>query len=202
MNHMIHIAAVTQVRLDTEGRAYYRLKRAEGKKPMEAMRCLKRRLSDGIYRQLIADQQRPGAAKRGAGPGGRCGASDESSAVDLPLHIDTSDQSLPGPAHPTLPGHQAACEPLRGVGSSLIAPTRRSRQGGAPHWTNDLDGDKRRRTPGGAETALLTTERSRNDARCTGYLCGRVSIVRLPSRRGARGSAMDARRRQSLPANR
>ena len=65
MNHMIHIAAVTQIRLDTEGRAYYRRKRAEGKKPMEAMRCLKRRTSDSIYRQLIADQQRPGAAKRG-----------------------------------------------------------------------------------------------------------------------------------------
>src|SRR5450631_2566961 len=104
MNHMIHIAAVTQVRLDTEGRAYYRRKRAEGKKPMEAMRCLKRRISDGIYRQLIADQQRPGAVKRGAGPGGHCGASQESSAVDLLPHIDTSDQPLPGPAHPTLPG--------------------------------------------------------------------------------------------------
>ena len=33
MNHMIHIAAVTQLRLDTDGRAYYRRKRAEGKKP-------------------------------------------------------------------------------------------------------------------------------------------------------------------------
>ncbi|MEJ7706733.1 MAG: transposase [Nocardioidaceae bacterium] len=36
MNHMIHIAAVTQIRLDTDGRAYYRGKRADGKKPMEA----------------------------------------------------------------------------------------------------------------------------------------------------------------------
>jgi transposase len=31
MNHMIHIAAVTQLRLDTEGRSYYRRKRADGK---------------------------------------------------------------------------------------------------------------------------------------------------------------------------
>ena len=30
MNHMIHIAAVTQLRLDTDGRTYYRRKRAEG----------------------------------------------------------------------------------------------------------------------------------------------------------------------------
>ena len=43
MNHMIHIAAVTQLRHDDEGRTYYRRKRGEGKKPMEAMRCLKRR---------------------------------------------------------------------------------------------------------------------------------------------------------------
>jgi len=40
MNHMLHIAAVTQIRLDTEGRAYYRHKRAADKKPMEALRCL------------------------------------------------------------------------------------------------------------------------------------------------------------------
>ena len=33
MNHMLHIAAVTQIRLDTEGRAHYRRKRAEGKDP-------------------------------------------------------------------------------------------------------------------------------------------------------------------------
>ena len=97
MNHVIHIAAVTQLRLDTEGRAYYRRKRAEGKKPLEAMRCLKRRISDAIYRQLVADAQRAGT-----GPGGHCGASQESSAVDLPPHIDTSDQPLPGPAKPTL----------------------------------------------------------------------------------------------------
>ncbi len=99
MNHMIHIAAVTQLRLDTDGRAYYRRKRAEGKKPLEALRCLKRRISDAIYRQLLADAQR----LDGTGPGGHCGASQESSAVDLPPHIDTSDQPLPGPAAPTLP---------------------------------------------------------------------------------------------------
>jgi transposase len=102
MNHMIHIAAVTQIRLDTEGRAYYRRKRAEGKKPLEAMRCLKRRISDALYRQLLADQQRVAGAEPGAGPGGHCGASQESSAVDLPPHIDTSDQPLPGPATTTL----------------------------------------------------------------------------------------------------
>ncbi|MGH8892605.1 MAG: transposase, partial [Actinomycetes bacterium] len=97
MNHMIHIAATTQIRLDTDGRAYYRRKLAAGKTRMEAMRCLKRRISDALYRQLVAD-----ARTNGTGPGGHCGASYESSAVDLPPHIDTSDQPLPGPAEPTL----------------------------------------------------------------------------------------------------
>jgi transposase len=106
VNHVIHIAAVTQIRLDTEGRAYYRRKRAEGKKPMEAMRCLKRRISDAIYRQLVADAQRVESAD----PGGHCGASLTSSAVDLPPLIDTSDQPLPGPAATTLRRTSTASE--------------------------------------------------------------------------------------------
>lgn len=92
MNHMIHIAAITQLRSDAEGRAYYRRKRAAGKKPQEEIRCLKRRISDAIYKQLVAD-----SVSAGADPRGRCGASQESSAVDLPPHIDTSDQPLPDP---------------------------------------------------------------------------------------------------------
>ena len=91
MNHVLHIVAVTQLRLDTEGRAYYRRKRAEGKKPMEAMRCLKRRISDTNYRQLVADAQRASET----GPGGHCGATQESSAVDLPPHIDSNDWNQP-----------------------------------------------------------------------------------------------------------
>jgi transposase len=106
MNHMIHIAAISQIRIDTLGRIYYRRKLAAGKTKLEALRCLKRRISDAIYRQLVADAKR--AALAGAtdavdtDPGGQCGASQESSAVDLPPHIDTSDQPLPGPAQPTL----------------------------------------------------------------------------------------------------
>ena len=99
---MIHIAALTQVRLDTEGRTYYRVKRAAGKKHKEALRCLKRRISDAIYRQLLADAHLAAGRGLGASPGGHCGASQESSAVDLPPHIDTSDQPLPGPADKTL----------------------------------------------------------------------------------------------------
>jgi transposase len=101
INHMIHIAAVTQLRHTPEGQAYYRRKRAAGKKPMEAMRCLKRRIADAIYRQMVADAQ-PALLEPGAGPGGHCGASLTSSAADFHPLIDTSDQPLPGPADTTL----------------------------------------------------------------------------------------------------
>jgi transposase len=107
-NHVLHIAAVSQIRLDTEGRAYYRRKLAAGKTRMEAIRCLKRRISDAVYRQLLADAQVAENQDLGTGPGGHCGASLTSSAVDLPPHIDTSDQPLPGPAQQTLqPRRQA-----------------------------------------------------------------------------------------------
>lgn len=120
MNRMIHIAATTQIRLDTEGRAYYRRKIAAGKTRMEAMRCLKRRISDAVFRQLIADAAADNQ-NVDTGPGGQCGASLKSSAVDLPPHIDTSDQPLPGPADPTLPPRQptrkaAAKETLKRAG--------------------------------------------------------------------------------------
>ena len=102
-NHMIHIAAACQIRLDTPGRAYYRRKIASGKRPLEAMRCLKRRISDAIYRQLVADAKAALAIDADAGPGGHRGASQESSAAGSNPHTDASDQPLPGPAPTTLP---------------------------------------------------------------------------------------------------
>jgi transposase len=103
MNHVIHIAAATQIRLDTPGRAYYRRKLAAGKTRAEAMRCLKRRISDAIYRQLLADAKVQGTEGADAGPGGHCGASLQSSAAGFHPHTSTSDQPLPGPAPTTLP---------------------------------------------------------------------------------------------------
>jgi len=55
LNHAIHIAAVTQLRHDTNGRTYYDRKIAEGKTPKEAIRALKRRISDAVYRALTLD---------------------------------------------------------------------------------------------------------------------------------------------------
>jgi transposase len=53
LNHAIHMIAVTQVRNDTPGRAYYLRKQAEGHSRKEGMRSLKRRISDAVYRQLM-----------------------------------------------------------------------------------------------------------------------------------------------------
>jgi transposase len=58
LNHAIHIAAVTQLRHDTNGRIYFDKKIGEGKTPKEALRALKRRISDAVYRALIADTRR------------------------------------------------------------------------------------------------------------------------------------------------
>ena len=55
LNHAIHMAAVTQVRNDTPGRAFYLRKQAEGKTRKEAMRALKRHISDAVYHRLIDD---------------------------------------------------------------------------------------------------------------------------------------------------
>jgi transposase len=55
LNHAIHIAALGQISHDTPGRGYYLAKQADGKSRKEAMRCLKRRISDAAYRQLRAD---------------------------------------------------------------------------------------------------------------------------------------------------
>jgi hypothetical protein len=54
----MHIAALTQIRNDTPGRAYYHRKIDEGKSKKEAMRALKRKISDAVYRQLIVDAAR------------------------------------------------------------------------------------------------------------------------------------------------
>jgi transposase len=55
LNHALSMMAMVQVRRPSAGQAYYRRKLAEGKSPKEALRCLKRRLSDAVYRCLAAD---------------------------------------------------------------------------------------------------------------------------------------------------
>jgi transposase len=59
LNHALHGAAITQIRnRHSPGRGYYDRKLAEANTPKEAIRALKRRLSDIAWRHLIADAQR------------------------------------------------------------------------------------------------------------------------------------------------
>jgi hypothetical protein len=78
LNHAIHMAAITQIRHPhSPGYAYYQRKLTEGKTKKEAIRALKRRISDALYERLVAD------AERHAGPGGQTGTTAEADAADL-----------------------------------------------------------------------------------------------------------------------
>ena len=130
LNHVLHIAAIAQIRLDTDGRRYYRRKLDEAKTRKEARRCLKRRLSDMVYRQLVADARltdhdAAAAAEHDAeaGSGGHSGASLTSSAADLhtPV-IGSSDKPQPEPAAPTLPRTRTPANPRA---TSAPQPSRR-----------------------------------------------------------------------------
>ena len=64
LNYALHMVAVCQARSDARGGAYYRKKIAEGKSHKEALRCLKRRVCDAVFRSLQEDSQ--AASRRAA----------------------------------------------------------------------------------------------------------------------------------------
>jgi transposase len=126
LNHAIHMAAVTQVRhRHSQGRAYYDKKLAEGKTPKEALRALKRQISNAIFACLQADARR--AAARAEGPGGQPGNDSAACAAGSHPGRRLFGQATPGPGHhPTT----AAASPPPGpagargrAGHSSIAAT-------------------------------------------------------------------------------
>jgi transposase len=56
INSALHMIAITQARGSGEGAAYYAQQLAAGKTVKEALRLLKRRISDRVYRALLADE--------------------------------------------------------------------------------------------------------------------------------------------------
>jgi len=94
INRVLHIMATVQLRNPTQGRAYYDRRKADGKTSMEAMRCVKRRLSDIVYRHMVADA----ITHMVTGPGGQRGTATDSSAAGLHPNAGTSEKPLPGPA--------------------------------------------------------------------------------------------------------
>ena len=131
LNHAIHMAAVTQIRYQhSPGRAYYDKKIAEGKTSKEALRALKRKISDAIYKHLKADAAR--AASSGQGPGGHPGNGSSASVAGSHPERRLFGQATPGPA-PTLrrpDPAEAACRAQHGQAPGLPAlPAPRGRRG-------------------------------------------------------------------------
>jgi transposase len=100
LNHAAHMTAVTQIRYPhTQGRAYYDKKIAEGKTAKEALRALKRQVSDAFYKHLKAD------AARASSPGGQAGNDSVASAAGShpktpalrPRHSRTKTDPTPTP---------------------------------------------------------------------------------------------------------
>ena len=98
LNHAIHMVAITQIRhRHSDGRAYYDKKLAEGKTPKEALRALKRQISNAIFACLQADARR--AAARGKDPGGQQGNNCVASAAGSHPRHRLFGQATPGPGH-------------------------------------------------------------------------------------------------------
>jgi transposase len=62
LNHALHMMALTQARHDPRARAYLERRRAEGRTQRDAVRALKRHLSDAVYQQLRRDAELGSAA--------------------------------------------------------------------------------------------------------------------------------------------
>jgi transposase len=98
LNHAIHMAAISQIRhKHSQGRTYYEKKVAEGKTHKEALRALKRRISDAIYAALVADARQATSAGT-KGPGGQPGNLSVSRAAGSHPERRLFGQATPGPA--------------------------------------------------------------------------------------------------------
>ena len=145
LNHAIHMAAVTQIRhRHSPGRAYYDRKIAEGHSGKEAIRALKRRISDAIYARLRDDATRT-TGLNSTGPGGHSRNDTETCAAGSHPEHRLFGQATPEPAttlRPTAqPGspHEAETQPRHDPKEPLDKQRGLDRSG--PAW---LDGGPRR----------------------------------------------------------
>ena len=102
------MAAITQLRhKHSQGRAYYDKKVAEGKTHKEALRSLKRKISDAIFARLQADARQA----REKGPGGQPGNGSDSSAAGSHPERQLFGPATPGPDTTIRPGTTAGTPP-------------------------------------------------------------------------------------------
>ncbi len=162
--HALHMMAVTQIRCPTTpGRLYYERKRAEGKTPEEALRCLKRRLPGLACRQLPAD---------------RHGTIEECGSPTAPRPTRPASTSPASRSHRAAPRSRPACHP---------APA------GSSRWTGKTAGSPASKSPApapGSTTTSSTKPRSSADpgpprppARAAPPSTGRQPMVDIPARR-------------------
>ena len=125
LNHAVHMAAVTQVRNPgSDGRAYFDKKLAEGKTRKEALRALKRRISDAIYACLQADARRAAAPRvPDQSPGGQRGAAASPARPARTPRASSSVKPLPGLAPTLRPQHQRGHVPKGKNRSQTGAPS-------------------------------------------------------------------------------
>ena len=142
MNHMLHIAAATQVRLDTPGRGYYRRKLAEGKTRKEAMRCLKDGSPTPSTDSSSPTPAPPTTRTLARAREGTAGRLKNPARSTCPRTSTLRISHFPDP-HARRYSPPRLLRTPRGFGSPASGSARRSRQRGAPHRTNDVDGDKR-----------------------------------------------------------
>jgi transposase len=123
INHAIHMAAITQLRhKHSEGRAYYDKKVTEGKTCKDALRSLKRKISDAIFARLQADA-RQAAAARAKGPGGQPGNDSDSSAASSHPERQLFGPATPGPDTTIRPGTTAGTPAQQETNSKKTRPT-------------------------------------------------------------------------------
>lgn len=129
INRVLHIMARVQIRNPSQGRDYYERKKAAGKAPMGAMRCVKRRLSDLVYQQMLNDA----LAHAVTGPGGQQGNDSDSSVTDSHPSVGSSDKPLPGPAtttirparsSPSFPASTSSADPQPASSALCLTPAR------------------------------------------------------------------------------
>ena len=122
INHAIHMAAITQLRhKHSEGRAYYDKKAAEGKTHKEALRSLKRKVSDAIFARLQADARQASAAGT-KGPGGQPGNGSDSSAASSHPERQLFGPATPGPGTTIRLGTTAGTPPPSKSASKKTRP--------------------------------------------------------------------------------
>ena len=124
LNHAIHMAAVTQIRYrHTKGRAYYEKKLAEGKTSEEALRALKRQVSDAIYQKMKADAAAPPALRAREGTRGTALSPARPAAPRRPALRPGHSRTCPHPTTAARPGQSHAPGPLRRTRPSAPAQT-------------------------------------------------------------------------------